>query len=480
MEFAWNTQKNKISDIKGLEKEQDRVGKISNPDIDLNKTYLNYDLVSNNLNLYQRIKKRIDEVKDISRIQKNSVVDYSNIITVSKEQSEIWGIDKTKEYFTSVYDYFCYEFGKENIISAKVHLDETAPHMHLHFVPVNVENGKLQARKVMTPQRINKIHTEAPKFLKERNFDIERGKGKTENSLPINQFKLDKLKDNINKLENTKSLLEIEIKTLEGFKMNPNDITLITPKKTLTGAIKGVKIEDIEKLKKIALKLNGYENKEKILNEEYKELLKEKEIYKNKLKNEFKNKLESLKQENIELKNKNNELEKLKKDYRDLNKSYFNLVQENSYNLDLILKLRKRIKGLIPKKINQYELNQMVKDHEEWINTNGLKGEQLDLEGKELNGLRLLNVDLEGANFKNTMIKDSSIFANLKNADFRGSKIESTEFLGSNLDNIKIDIENLRKIYRDLSLDKETHIEANATLKTNQNKSKNIEYELSL
>lgn len=85
MEFAWNTQKNKISDIKGLEKEQNRVGKISNSDIDLNKTYLNYDLVSNNLNLYQRIKKRIDEVKDISRIQKNSVVDYSNIITVSKE-----------------------------------------------------------------------------------------------------------------------------------------------------------------------------------------------------------------------------------------------------------------------------------------------------------------------------------------------------------------------------------------------------------
>lgn len=112
MEFAWNTQKNKLSDIKGLENEQERKRKISNADIDLNRTNLNYDLVKNNLNLYQRIKKRIDEVREVSRIQKNSVVDYSNIITVPEIQSEIWGIDKTKEYFNQVYNYFCSEFRK--------------------------------------------------------------------------------------------------------------------------------------------------------------------------------------------------------------------------------------------------------------------------------------------------------------------------------------------------------------------------------
>ncbi|UFH66751.1 plasmid recombination protein (plasmid) [Clostridium cadaveris] len=63
MEFAWNTQKNNMSDIKGLENEQERKGKISNEEIDLSKTYLNYDLVQSDLNLYQRVKRREELMK---------------------------------------------------------------------------------------------------------------------------------------------------------------------------------------------------------------------------------------------------------------------------------------------------------------------------------------------------------------------------------------------------------------------------------
>lgn len=70
MEFAWNTQKNKITDIKGKEKEQEREGKITNEEIDLDKTHLNYDLVDSNKNLYQRVKDRVEEVRSVSRIQK--------------------------------------------------------------------------------------------------------------------------------------------------------------------------------------------------------------------------------------------------------------------------------------------------------------------------------------------------------------------------------------------------------------------------
>ena len=201
MEFAWNTEKNKMSDIKGKEMEQERKGKISNEEIDLDKTHLNYDLVESNKNLYQRVKDRVEEVRAVSRIQKNSVLDYSNIITVPKEQFEEWGIEKSKDYLKEVYNYFCEEFGKENVVSAKVHLDETTPHMHLHFVPVNKENGKLQARALMTPARINKIHTEAPKYLQEKGFEVERGKGKTEKSLDIHRYKAEKRKEEVNILE---------------------------------------------------------------------------------------------------------------------------------------------------------------------------------------------------------------------------------------------------------------------------------------
>ena len=79
MELAWNTQKNKLSDVKGKEMEQERKGKLRNNDIDLSRTKNNFDLVDSNKNLYQRVKMRVDDLKQSgSRVQKNSVVMYSN------------------------------------------------------------------------------------------------------------------------------------------------------------------------------------------------------------------------------------------------------------------------------------------------------------------------------------------------------------------------------------------------------------------
>lgn len=191
MELAWNTQKNKMSDVKGKEMEQERKGKISNPDIDLERTKLNFDFVNDDRTLYHRVKSRVDDLKENgSRVQKNSVVMYSNVITVPKDVAEAWGEEKTTKYFRSCYKFFCEEFGKENVVSAKVHFDETAPHMHLHFLPVNKENGKLQARVVMDKAKINYIHDKLPEYLQELGFYVVRGKGKTvQNIENIHEYK---------------------------------------------------------------------------------------------------------------------------------------------------------------------------------------------------------------------------------------------------------------------------------------------------
>ena len=46
MKFAWNTQKNKLTDVKGKEIEQERKSdNLKNEDIDRRKTHLNYDLI---------------------------------------------------------------------------------------------------------------------------------------------------------------------------------------------------------------------------------------------------------------------------------------------------------------------------------------------------------------------------------------------------------------------------------------------------
>lgn len=204
MELAWNTQKNKMTDVKGKEMEQERKGRIKNDDIDLSRTHLNYDIVQSDKTLYQRVKERVEDLKKSgSRVQKNSVVMYSNILTVPREQAEKWGEKKTDEYFKACYDFFCREFGTENVVSAVVHKDETSPHMHLHFIPVNKENGRLQARIAMNRQRINQIHNELPKFLQERGFDVERASGKTKdkNIEDVHEYKQVQRKINEKKQE---------------------------------------------------------------------------------------------------------------------------------------------------------------------------------------------------------------------------------------------------------------------------------------
>lgn len=207
MELAWNTQKNKMSDVKGKEMEQERKGKISNPDIDLERTNLNFDFVQDDRPLYHRVKSRVDDLKENgSRVQKNSVVMYSNVITVPKDVADAWGEEKTKKYFRSCYKFFCEEFGRENVVSAKVHFDETAPHMHLHFIPVNKENGKLQARVVMDRAKINYIHDKLPEYLQELGFYVVRGKGKTTQNIEnIHEYKkvmdiIDKQKSRLDEL----------------------------------------------------------------------------------------------------------------------------------------------------------------------------------------------------------------------------------------------------------------------------------------
>lgn len=181
-----------MKDVKGKEMEQERKGTISNEDIDLARTKYNLDLVESDQTLYQRVKERVEELKaNGSRVQTNSVVMYSNILTVSEEQAIIWGEEKTEAYFKACYDFFCDEFGKDNVVSAKIHKDETTPHMHLHFVPVNKENGKLQARVSMNKAKINYIHDALPQFLQARGFDVVRASGKTKekNIDNIHEFK---------------------------------------------------------------------------------------------------------------------------------------------------------------------------------------------------------------------------------------------------------------------------------------------------
>ena len=107
----------------------------SNADIDKEKSYLNYSIKDSQYSYekeFERIRKQYDlkgQIKTVSNI----ACEY--IITSDKEFFETIGEAETKRYFETAYK-FVSEYknlGEQYIMSAKVHMDEETPHMHLIF-----------------------------------------------------------------------------------------------------------------------------------------------------------------------------------------------------------------------------------------------------------------------------------------------------------------------------------------------------------
>lgn len=313
MKLAWNVQKNTVGSIKNLEREQNR-DNMSNRNklIDKSKSHLNYELVPGSRNLTTKTLELVEKSREKgSRIQKNSIVDLSNIITLSKEDAEKLGEVRTREYFESTVEFFQREFGTENVTSAIVHVDESSPHMHLHITPINLENGKLQARNVMTRGRVNKIHAELPKFLQERGFDVERG-----SSIEKDGTRKDYVRD-INKL---KQMTEQEREIFNELNQK-NDVLEKTLKKNKT---------DIAEISKIKGDL------ERELSIDRETLEKEKEALKRTLemKLEYEREMQNLFNQKMALSDELDELKDLVKDTKELAESV-NTYKDGSYKIPL-------------------------------------------------------------------------------------------------------------------------------------------------
>lgn len=109
------------------------------------------------------------------------------------------GEEETKRYFQTAYNFVSNykNLGEKYILSAKVHLDESTPHLHLVFVPVI--NAKDKSRK--TIQRIacseywkgkdsyKKLQDNFYKYVTENGFDLERGKQRDVEHLSTEKLK---------------------------------------------------------------------------------------------------------------------------------------------------------------------------------------------------------------------------------------------------------------------------------------------------
>lgn len=168
-------EKRKLAAVGRINKHHERLKSEykSNPDIDPARADLNYHIVVPPGPYREAILTRIEEVG--ARRRKDSVVLQDCFVggtpTWLKEKS----LEEQREYFHHAYQFFEHSVGKENIISAVVHMDEAAPHMHLCFVPIT-SMGRLSSKDIIGgPQGLVTWQDKFYEHMHERYPDLARG-----------------------------------------------------------------------------------------------------------------------------------------------------------------------------------------------------------------------------------------------------------------------------------------------------------------
>ena len=292
-------QKMKAPNLIGLGNHtQRKTDNHSNKDIDVSRSYLNYDLVNRTDNYKTDIQQFINDNKSSSRaVRKDAVLINEWIITSDNQFFKDKDDKEIKDFFEQSKDYFAEKFGDENIRYAQVHLDETTPHMHLGIVPFNAEN-KLSAKTVFNRQALQAVQDELPTYLQERGFNLERGeKGSERKNLSVPEYKA--MREDLKKIETEKQETQAKLadtkKQLDEIK--PRDNKKIASKPTLMNKNKvTVDKSDLADLEQRAVTSDAY-NFEKI----------HLEVENHSLRND----LSEAKGRNYELKKENERLQKL-------------------------------------------------------------------------------------------------------------------------------------------------------------------------
>lgn len=129
----------KKDNLAGIYKHNERKNtNYSNKDINKTNSIKNYSIKQCNTTYNNAIKILQQEDNLKGRIIKTTNIACEFIITSDKEFFDKIGETETKRYFQTAYDFVSNynDLSEKYILSAKVHMDESTPHLHLVFVPV--------------------------------------------------------------------------------------------------------------------------------------------------------------------------------------------------------------------------------------------------------------------------------------------------------------------------------------------------------
>lgn len=182
-----------------------------NQRIDPNRTHLNYNLCTDTREQKDILEARLSDpnIKCMNRanvnvfgswcvtlptqapdLYENGVIIYEEkevhhkddtvtVENVPRLHDVFYTDEEIKMFFVLVYMFLAERYGRENVISAYVHMDETTPHMHFLFIPV-VEDKKWNekhpdkpprkkvcSKELMNKNELNRFHPELQEYLDE-------------------------------------------------------------------------------------------------------------------------------------------------------------------------------------------------------------------------------------------------------------------------------------------------------------------------
>ena len=171
----------------------------SNKDINKNSQIKNYSIK----NLHTSYQKAFNTIKEQyklkGQIKKVSNVMCEFVITSDKSFFENIGEQETRRYFELAYKFVAKynNLGEEFIISAKVHNDESTPHLHIVYIPVvhTVDKKGKKINKIACSEfwkgkdsyRI--LQDKFYKYVTDNGFELERGNTKNNEHIPIEKLK---------------------------------------------------------------------------------------------------------------------------------------------------------------------------------------------------------------------------------------------------------------------------------------------------
>ena len=177
----------------------------SNPDIDTERSKLNFHPVQPNGRYLGEVDKLIRSSG--CRVRKDSVKMIEVLVTASPEFFEDKKPGEVKAYFERAVAFMKTRQRPDTYISAVVHVDEKTPHMHFCFVPLTSEN-RLSAKEIVgNKKKLTQWQDDFWSYMVKFYPDLERGESASKTGrthIPPRLFKqairLNKQREQLEKL----------------------------------------------------------------------------------------------------------------------------------------------------------------------------------------------------------------------------------------------------------------------------------------